>query len=212
MKKKAVVWIIFMILMITGCSPKNNEDLLYDAQKQLNKMESYQCQVEITSIGNKGSQKYVMKQWFKKPNMYKLEVVYPENLKGKMTIFDGKKAWIYHPVIEQTWLIKDFVNAEEQNMFLGYFVKNCLNSEEVHISRETIENEEYLVITTNIPGNHAYFSKERVWLHIDSRKPFMMQTFDRQDQLRIKVKYDVFEYNPRLEDQFFQFKKGIIHK
>lgn len=173
-------------------------------------MESYQCRVEISSIGNKGPQKYVMKQWFKKPNMYKLEVVYPENLKGKVTVSNGNKTWIYHPAIEQTWAMQNFDNSEEQNMFLGYFVKNCLNSEAVQMSKKTVGKEEYLVIDTNIPSQHIYFSKERLWLHIDSMTPFMLQTFDSQNQMRLEVKYYEFEYNPKLEDQFFQLKNATM--
>ncbi|WP_207707335.1 LolA family protein [Crassaminicella thermophila] len=205
MIKKVLIGILLMLLIV-GCSPKTEQDIFYEAQKKLNKMEGYSCQVEITSIGNKSPQKYIMKQWFKKPNKYKLELIYPENLKGKITISNGNRAWIYHPSIEQTWIMENFSNSKEQNMFLGYFLKNCLNSEKVDICTEELENQKYLVITTEIPGNHIYFHKEKLWLNQESMNPYLLQIFDMKGKLRIEVKYEKFKYNPKLQDDFFQLK------
>lgn len=203
MKMRNLFLCICIVLLITGCSPKSEEELFYESQRMLNKIESYQCDVEITSIGNKGQQKYMMRQWFKKPDKYRLEVMYPDNLKGKITIFDGKKAWMYHPAIEQTWIMDGFFNSQEQNLFLGYFIENYVNSETAQIQRKKIDNAEYLVIVTEIPGNHAYFSKEWLWMDIETKKPILLQIFDRQDDLRIEVKYTEFEYNPEIEDDLF---------
>jgi len=196
--------LLCFIVLMWGCMSKSDQELFYDAQKQLNKIESYRCEVEITSIGNKGPQRYVMKQWFKKPDKYKLEVMLPDNLKGQITISDGKKAWIYHPGIEQTWIMQSFVHSEEQNMFLGYFIKNCLDSEGVGLGKKTIEGEDYLIITTDIPGNHVYYHKEILYIHIKTMVPYLLQVYDVKDQLRIEVKYKAFEYNTQLEDEIFR--------
>jgi len=203
LKIRVIVLLCLCMLILWGCSPKSDEDLFYEAQKQLNKMESYYAQVEITSIGNKGPQQYIMKQWFKKPDKYKLEILSPENLKGKVTISDGSRAWIYNPEIDQTWMMQSFAHSEEQNMFLGYFLKNCLNSESVEVSSKTMDGEDYLIITTDIPGNHVYYHKELLYIHIDTMKPYSLQVYDVKDQLRIEVKYIEFQYNPSLENTIF---------
>ncbi|QXM05311.1 LolA family protein [Crassaminicella indica] len=205
MRGRGIILSIFIILLITGCAPKTEQDIFYDVQKKLHKMESYTCRVEITSIGNKGSQKYVMKQWFKKPNRYKLEVISPENLKGKITLSNGKKVWIYHPGIEQTWITDEFSN-EEQNLFLGYFIKNFLNSEQVNVNVEGLDDKKYFVIDTDIPGNHAYYHKERLWIDMEKMQPYLLEVFDVKGDKRIEVKYEVFEYNPKLKEELFYFQ------
>lgn len=190
---------------MVGCYSKSDQEIFYKTQRLLNKIESYYCEVEIISTGNKESQRYFMKQWFKKPNKYKLEIVEPKNLKGKITISNGKKSWEYHPGIEQIWVMNNFSNSEEQNMFLGYFVKNCLNSENVEIRRKILSNVEYLIVDTDIPGNQVYFYKERLWIHIKKMEPVLLQVFDTQNKIRMEVKYHKFQYNPKLEDSIFQF-------
>ncbi len=154
--------------------------------------------------GNKDPQQYRMTQWFRKPDQYRLEILEPEELKGNITLSDGKRAWIYHPVIEETWIMEDFRNSEKQNMFLGYFIKNSLETEQVTIKRENMNNEGYLIIETVIPGNHVYFHKERLWFCIETMEPYRLQVLDAENRTRIDVRYENFQYNPKLEDNLFR--------
>ncbi len=194
-------------MVFVGCSPKSDQELYYEVQKKVNKIDSYHSKVEITSVGNKGAQVYTMNQWFKKPDKYKIEIILPENLKGKTTVSDGNKAWIYNPNIEQTCIMENFTNSEEQNSFLGYFLKNLLNSENVDLLSKVIDEDEYLIISTDIPGNHAYYNKEELYVNIDNMKPYLLKVYDAKDQLRIEVKYIEFEYNPTLENSVFQISE-----
>ncbi|WP_129598202.1 outer membrane lipoprotein carrier protein LolA [Anaerophilus nitritogenes] len=203
--KKIGLWIL-VIFLLGGCSPKTKEDLLYDVQKKLNQINSYTCKAEIKIHGNKDVQKYIVKQWFQKPNRYKLETIYPKHQKGKVTLFDGKRAWMYHPLIEQTFIMEDFSRSDEQNMFLGYFVKNYLESENVQIDQKTKEHKNYLLITAEIPGNHIYFHKQILWIDIDTKEPFLLEVYDASDHIRMSVKYDEFEYNPIIENDFFNIR------
>ncbi|WP_053955314.1 LolA family protein [Inediibacterium massiliense] len=203
--KKIGLWIL-IVCLLGGCSPKTKEDLLYDVQKKLNQINSYTCKAEIEIHGNKDMQKYIVKQWFQKPNKYKLETIYPDTLKGKVTLFDGKRAWVYHPLIEQTFILDDFSKSDEQNMFLGYFIKNYLESENVQIDKKRKEHKDYLVITTEIPGNYAYFHKQILWINIEKKEPFLLEVYDSSDHIRMRVKYDGFEYNPTIENDFFKIR------
>jgi len=189
--------------LLWGCGSKSDQEIFYSTQKHLNKIESYTCEIEITTYGNKSPQQYVMKQWFKKPDKYKLEVIWPESLKGKTTISDGTRAWIHHPGINQSWTMEKFLHSEEQNMFLGYFIKNCLESEGVELEKKVIDREKYLRITTDIPGNHAYYHRESLYINTKTKIPHLLQVYDAKGQLRIEVRYNTFEYNPPLEDGIF---------
>ncbi len=201
---KRIILIMLVFALLIGCSPKSDEGLFYEVQKKINSMDSYSCEVEIIIQGNESKQEYRVKQWFQKPNRYKLEVIFPDSLRGKTVISDGLRAWIVHPQIEQEWVTRDFQNSEEQNLFLGYFVKNCLGSESVTFYQEERNKKRYLVLEAEIPGNHMYYHKEKLWMDLETQKPSLLQVFDAQDMLKMEVKYDEFQYNPDLEDDFFK--------
>ncbi len=209
MKYYRIVFIVVITAVLFGCGPKTDQDLLYDAQKMINKLDSYTCEAEITVMGNLNPEMYIVKQWFRKPNKFKLELVKPDSLKGKITVYDGRKASIIHPQINQVWIMENFQHSDEQNMFLGYFLQNYLESENVEIHREKKEQVTYLVIDTEIPGNHVYFHKQRLWVDVDKMEPTLLQVFDVKDQMRIEVKYLSFQYNPKLEDHLFTIHKSV---
>ncbi len=208
---KRIILIILMYSIVLGCAPKSDEALFYGIQKQIHKMNSYSCEVEIYVKGNKNEQKYLMKQWFQKPNRYRLEVVSPESLKGKTTISNGIKTWIYHPGIDQTWVTRDFENSKEQNMFLGYFIKNYLNSEDANVYQKKFKGKNYLIIETIIPGNHMYYHKENLWMDLETKKPFLLQVFDAHEELKIEVRYNRFQYNPDLKGDFFKIPEELLN-
>jgi outer membrane lipoprotein-sorting protein len=159
--------------------------------------------------GNLTPETYIMKQWFRRPNKFKLELIEPENLNGKVTIYDGRKASIIHQQINQIWFMEDFHHSNEQNMFLGYFLQNYLESENVEIHREEKGGETFLVIDTEIPGNHVYFHRQRLWVNIEKMEPGLLQVFDASDGMTMEVRYFNFQYNPKLEDHLFTVSENL---
>lgn len=206
MKNKLIVTILFVILLLTACSEKTNEDLFYDAQKKIVSLDTYMCTAEITVQGNKSPQKYIAKQWFQAPDKYKIEIDEPEDLKGKVTIYNGKRAWICHPRIGQEWLMEDFLGSVEQKMFLGHFINNFLNTENVKLDKEIIDDKEYILLHTEIPGNHPYFNKERLWFDVKSYYPYRLQVLDKDNNVRVDVKYLNFSYNENIDNKIFTIK------
>lgn len=209
MKSKSWIIVFVMILLMTGCSEKTDEEIFYKAQKRMIDMETYVCTADITIYGNKSPVKYTAKQWYKAPNKHKIEIVGPESLKGKTTIYNGKRAWVSHPRIGQEWLMEDFSTAIEQKFFLGYFLSNFLNTENAKLSRETVDKNEYILIGAEIPGNHPYFSQEKLWFDVNKYYPHKLQVLDINDNIIINVEYIDFKFNENLDDNIFTIKGDI---
>lgn len=201
-----MVTILFIVLLLTGCSEKTDEELFYDAQKKIVSLNTYTCTAEVTVYGNKSPQKYTAKQWFAAPDKYRIEIENPENLKGKVTVYNGKRAWICHPRIGQEWMMEDFLASVEQKMFLGYFINNFVNTENVKLNKEIIDDKEYISLQTEIPGNHPYFNKERLWFDIEKYYPYRLQVLDVDDNVRIDVQYLNFRYNENIDNRIFTIK------
>lgn len=206
MKNKLILIILFAILLLTGCSEKTDKEIFYDAQKKIVGIETYICTADITVYGNKKPQKYTVKQWFKAPDKCRIEIQSPESLRGKKTIYNGKRAWVSHPKIGQEWLMEKFSSSMEKKMFLGHFINNFLNTENATISRKIINDEDYIVMETEIPGNHPYFNKEKLLFDTKQYYPYRLQVFDIEDDVRIDVKFLSFSYNESIDDKIFNIR------
>lgn len=209
MRHRSWIVIFLMILLLVGCREKTDEEIFYKAQKQMVCLETYSCTAEVTIYGNKNPETYTAKQWFKSPDKYRIEVQGPEDIKGKITIYNGKKAWVCHPRIGQEWLMEDFKTSVEHKIFLGYFLSNFLSTENTIVDRRTINNEEYILLQTDIPGNHPYFNKEKLWFDIKKFYPHRLQVLDKDDKIRIEVRYIDFKFDEKIDDDMFSIKGHI---
>jgi outer membrane lipoprotein-sorting protein len=112
-------------MFLSSCGVKDGN---YNANKKIANMKTYAANAEVTVYGLKENSKYVVKQYYKADDKFRVEAIEPEYLKGKVVIYNGKKCTIYHPLIGQTIRIdKD----EDDNRFtnIGIIQKGVLSGE-----------------------------------------------------------------------------------
>ncbi len=203
MKYLKVTVVIFLIALLTACQQPTNEEVFYKAQKKLGEMEGYQCTAKIYVQRENEEKEYIFKQTFQYPDKYRLEVLSPENLKGNLTISNGKTAWMKHPSINQVWKMDQFEQSQEQLMFIGYFMRNLLNSEETNLESKSLDGNDYIVITTTLPGGNYYFNEQKLWIDTEKMTPNKLYILDEKGKTRFRVTFEDFEYNPKLQEDLF---------
>ncbi len=210
MKYKSLFIVFFIgIIFFSGCGEKTDQQIIYEAHKLISNLETYSCTAKVTVYGNKDPQVYVMNQWFKRPNMYRIEIIEPEELKDKTTIYNGHKAFIFHPRIGQEWMMTNFKNSMEEKMFIGYFIKSFVDSEDAEATRGKIDGKEYIMLNTEIPGNNPYFYSEKLWFDIHKFYPYRLQVLDAKDNLRIDIEYYNLKINDKIEEDTFTIKENL---
>ena len=193
MKKKwaVLIFIVFgIIAMIIGCQKREStkEEIYKEFQHKISNMVSYSCTAEIEVIGNKSPSNYVLIHNYKKPDNYKLEVVLPKTLKGKTMEYKNSKILVKNPDIND---IVELPNEgkNEQYLFIGDFIKNYLQNEEVGINFTKGK----LVLETYIPGNDEYFNKQVLYVNTKTKNPEKMEILDDKENPRFIVTYKDFE-------------------
>ena len=170
MKRWAIISVIFITIfaIFIGCQRREStkEEVYKEFQKKIVTMSSYKCIAEIEASGNKSSHNYVFIHSYVKPDYYKLEVVEPKNLKGLPNMEDNR-----------------------QYAFIGDFIKNYLQNEEVNIK---LSNNS-LILETTIPGNNKYFNKQILYVNKDTKNPEKMEILNDEGKPSFTVKYKEFE-------------------
>ena len=159
MKKWTIIVAIFIsIIVITiGCQRREStkEEIYKEFQKKIVTMSSYKCIAEVEAIGNKSSHNYVFVHSYNKPDYYKLEVVEPKHLKGKTMEYKDDKIIITNPDIKDKIELPN-VEDNKQYIFIGDFIKNYLQNEDINIK---LSNDS-LMLETTIPGDNKYFNTD----------------------------------------------------
>lgn len=205
MLKRSLVILIIVVIALAGCGKeKTNEEVYNDIQKTLTDMESYSCTVRANVTGSSTSGDYQMLHIFKSPDKYYIKVIKPEYIAGKTTIYNGKKTIVKQPKINQSWELNSFNSTPESKGFLGSFIYPLLNNEEVNLSRDNVEGVECLVIETIMPGDKFYSKTGKVWMSVKKHKPIKMQIYDKENTLRMDIRYGEFAYNEDVQDSLFE--------
>lgn len=193
MKKWTIVLIMICITIgiVIGCQKKEStkEEVYENFQKKISAMTSYTCEAEVEVVGNKSAHNYVFIHTYNKPDYYKLEVISPEHLKGKTMEYKDEKILVKNPDIKDTLELPN-VGKNDQYMFIGDFIKNYLQNEDVDIK---ITNNK-LVLETQIPGDNEYFSKQVLYVSVETKEPEKMEILDFKGQPKFTVKYKNFDW------------------
>ena len=182
---------VVMIFLFQGCSKPGNDDFS-KVHKMLSGLEAYTVTAEIMVRGNKAVENYIVKQQFKYPDKYRLEVLRPIDKKGKITIYDGSKIWIFHPQINQSYCMENFQEVEEVSMFPGYFAKNLFNGEDAVYDIKKDGSNEYVVIKVGIPGGNSYRKSQILYIDRKDTIPVKMEILDSNDNIVVTVHYKDF--------------------
>lgn len=207
-------YLLFVSIFLIGCFivscslkevPKSPIEKIHE---KFTTMETYGCIADVTYISNKGENTYKTKQYYKITGEYRLEITDPENVQGLVTVYDGEKVMQYNPRVLGE-VVNEIPKSKNINeIFLGVFLKNYFQSEEVTLEVFNANSEGFTVLEAVIPEGGKYLSTEKLWVSNKTLNPIKLVIYDTEGKERINVKYNEFKYNINLDDSVFQIEKS----
>lgn len=200
MKKRLIytLFIIFicitivMALVIKGRTRTLDE---YNVIDSLSGIKAYKSDITIEVVNDRETNKYEGFQTYKKDIGYKLD------LKDKRSFtFKGDEI-----------LVKDKENIKEYTLdkgfdevfkygFIGEYIGLIYTNEELEFETETINNSEYFVITTFIPGSNDNVCQGSLYYDIKNKRPKKIIIYDNKGKERIIYTYENFNWTDKVED------------
>ena len=202
------VWVLLLILVLAGkgCSPNSEEKTYKAIHQKLTGLETYSCTAQIYVKGNKEPGQFRTKQWFCMPDRYRLEVLEPSPCRARpqyMTVV----GFGYITPIDQVLLLEDLEPPEDQNLFLGFFLRDMLETESIHYSFEEWNGATVMIIGLPVPGGSKYRSAQRLVVDRKSLRPLVLEMYDINGTVTTRVEFLDFQFNPELDSDFFDSDK-----
>ena len=203
---KRIIGLLFIFISVSLCGcmgVKGKDPKAGDVQDKIINMESYACYARVSQIDHEKTNTYETQQVYQMDGQYKVEVIKPDHLAGLTTICDGQQIIQYHPKLEQSKRSQLGANNFRNQMFLGTFVQNYLQSEEVSIQVQNIETSLTTVLEAIIPGGSEHMSTQRVWIDQKTLKPVQMSIYNKDNKETIKIEFLEFIYDPKIDQSIF---------
>lgn len=197
---KRIVFVISICMLLTACSGKDEN---YNVNKKIVEMKTYTARAEITVYGAKENSEYIVKQYYKADDKFRIETIKPEFLKGKIMVYSEKNCTIYHPLIDQTIKIN---GAEDENRFtnIGIIQKGVLAGEKVEYKAIKRDGREYIQVKCLISDGNKYRKYAILYLKKEGYIPEILELLDEKEKVVVLIKYSSFDYNCSVDDSLFK--------
>nr|WP_294680965.1 hypothetical protein [uncultured Anaerotignum sp.] len=194
-------------LLLGGCCHEKGLSEMEKIQAQLTEMEGYACTATLIRQTENGEKSYETKQYYKSTGEYRLELTAPAAVAGNYTVFDGERICQYNPRVNNS-IIKDVPASQHRNeLFLGQFIKNYLQSEGVGVETASFDSSKCIVLEAILPGNDDGLATEKLWVDRKSLLPVRFVIYNTDGEARYQMEYHDFTFHPHLEAALFQIQE-----
>ena len=203
MKNKKIIFIcifilIFLIIISISYYKKqksgnNISKSITDFKEYILNISSYEATISVEVNSNKNTNKYIIKQWYSSPNIFKQEVQEPENIKGLTILYDGSNLKIQNSRLNLEKIYKNYSYLTNNILSLNDFITDCKKTEP-----ECTEKEDEFILEV-INGNKYDYYK-RLTINKRSGMPTKMEIMDENKKTLDYILYSEITINEKINE------------
>ena len=186
----AIIGVFFYKKSIKENKIGNNKNSQEIVDNILN-LSSYETKITVTVTSNKNTNKYILKQEFKSPNISKQEVIEPSNIAGMKIINDGTTLKLENTNLNLNTILENYTYLGNNCLDLSTFIEEYKKDNSSNFE----ENDSEIIIKTKSNSDNIYI-KEKL-LHIDKKTgmPTQMEIKDNKQKNTIYILYNEVKIN-----------------
>lgn len=213
MKKIITIAIILITIIaiffikINYKSLKNGNNMSNKSAKEITQyildINSYEAEAEVLIESNKNSNKYKIKEKYSKDNnVFKRDILEPENLNGVSFIYDGTNLKVQNSALNLNKIYENYPYIGEDNITLVDFINDYKESSETNV----LENAEELILEVKIKNGNKYVAYKKMFINKAEGKIKKLEIQDITQKTIIYILYNEIKINNLQKDDILAFK------
>lgn len=191
----AIYLIVFFIFTYKNSKLGNNISKSDD--NNILNISSYEAIVEVEVYSNRNTNKYVLKQKYYAPNIFKQEVIEPENIKGLTTTFDGTNLTIENKSLNLQTFYENYNCMQGNSLSLISFVEQYKKNK----AAETTETDEEIAIKITLDENNKYEKYKKMYINKRTKLPTKMEILDINQNTTVYILYREIKINKTSKEE-----------
>ena len=160
-------------------------------------IESYEAKVQITITSNKNTNTYKATQkYYKESNLYKQEIISPENLAGTTFEYNGTNLQIKNTKLNLSKIYENYNCIGSNELSLNAFIEDYNNNDSIDL-----ENDEEIILETVVKNNNKYRKIKRLYISKNTKLPTKMEIKDNAQNTLVYILYNEIEINKLEKEQ-----------
>ena len=203
MTKKIIISCLVLILIISTIffiknnykSIKSGNNIINQSADKIKKyilnIESYKANVQITITSNKNTNTYeAIQEYDKENNLYKQEILAPQNLAGTIFEYDGVNLQIKNTELNLSKIYENYNYIGSNELSLNAFIEDYNNNDTTDY-----ENDEEIILETKIKNNNKYRAIKKLYISKDTGNPTKLEIQDVSQNTLVYILDNEIEIN-----------------
>ncbi|MFT8313776.1 MAG: germination lipoprotein GerS-related protein [Clostridium sp.] len=201
MKKILLIFTFFvLIISVTGCGSKNKGEK--DTITYLKNLKSYSTDMNMEVKNDKQKLNYSGRQIYSLGLGYRLELN-----NERVLIYREDKIYVTDLQNGQKYTTDMSFDDVYKLSFLGNFIDLLYTNENIKTSFETIDNDKYELVNTDMPDSNRNINYGVLYIEVDKKLPEKLIIYDKNGKEKLIVTYKNFIPNCNVDKTLFEFNQ-----
>lgn len=198
---------LFLMLGLTACGEKTQEDVMEALDKKLNEMTGYKTQATMTLQTGNEPQQYDIDIWHKKKDYYRVHLQSDKKDQSQIILRNDEGVFVLTPALNKSFKFQsDWPDNSSQAYLYESLVNDILTDEEATFNA-TEDN--YIFQTKTNYQNNKTLPKQEVVLSKEDLSPVMVKVMDPDDNPLVQVDFFNFKENPEFDESAFDVQSNM---
>lgn len=209
----AVISILLLIFFVKNMSKnlKHGNNIINKSADEIKEyilnIESYQATATITIKSNKNENTYkVTQQYNKDSNVYKQEIIEPENIRGIQFVYDGSTLKIENTKLELSKIYTNYNYIGNNELSIISFIEDYKSNSNNKITEENGA----IILETEVKDGNKYISKKKLYINKQEGKIEKMEIQDITQNTKIYILYNEIEINNKPKEEIIAFSINMF--
>ena len=208
MKKTYWLFVIglCLLLSLTGCGQKTEEDVLEELNDKITNMTGYKAKAKMTLETGEEPQEYDVEIWHQKDNYYRVALTNKNNNQSQIILRNDDGVFVLTPALNKSFRFQsDWPNNNSQVYLYESLARDILMDAE---RKFTAKDDRYIFETmTNYQNKNL--DRQEIALNKKDLAPLSVKIMNQDLKELVQLNFEKFEWNPSFNKEDFAVERNM---
>lgn len=197
---------VLLILMLTACGEKTQEDILEELGEKVKNMTGYKADATMVLETGKDPQQYEVEIWHQQPAYYRVALNNAKKDQSQIILRNDDGVFVLTPALNKSFR---FQSEWPENNSQVYLYESLVNDILMDPERTFTATEDHYVFQTKTNYTNKNLQQQEVTLNKKDLSPVTARIMDVELNVLVTVQFNDFEFNASFNEGDFDMDRNM---
>lgn len=198
---------LLVVLALSACGSKTQEDVVKDLDKKLEDVKGYKAEAKMTLQMGTDPQTYDIEVWHKDPDFYRVNLKNAQKEQSQMILRNNDGVFVLTPALNKSFRFQsDWPQNSSQAYLYESLVKDIVEDKEAKFSAT---KEHYVFETKTRYQNNQMLPVQEIKLKKSDLSPVSVKVMDPDKNALVTVEFSKVKFNASFDKKDFDMQKNM---